>query len=253
MSGDACMDRIVKALVLRESTYKDNDKILTLLTTDGTLISTKARGVKKLTSRIRAACQILAFSEFTISDARGFSTVKEAEPLEMFLSMRSDIERLSLAMYFAQIGEIIAQEDAPSSELLRLLLSALQALCKGRAQTVVKSAFELRLMALGGYAPDVSACAVCGKKTPDRFNVTQARVQCATCEKNLDELCLPISAGTLDAMRYVLAASPEKVFGFSLGDATAAEFAGVTEAYLLTRLERGFSTLDFYHSLQVVT
>lgn len=253
MSGSAVMDRTMKALVLREATYKDNDKILTLLTTDGTLLSVKARGVKKLTSRIRAACQILAFSEFTISEARGFFTVKEATPIEMFLAMRSDIERLSLAMYFAQIGEVAAQEDAPSSELLRLLLSALQAIAKGREQAIVKPAFELRLMALGGYAPDVSACAVCGNETPNRFNVTQARVQCAGCDKNAEELCLPISVGTLDAMRYVLEAPPERVFAFSLGEATASEFSGVSEAYLLTRLERGFSTLDFYHSLQVVT
>ena len=247
------MDRTVKGLVLREATYKDNDKILTLLTTDGELVSTKARGVKKLTSRIRAACQILAFSEFTISEARGFSAVKEAEAIELFLSMRTDIERLSLAMYFAQIGEIVAQEDAPSSDLLRLLLSALYALCKGQAQPLVKAAFELRLMALSGYAPDVSICAVCGNSSPNRFNVTQAVVQCASCAKAENELCLPISAGTLDAMRYVLSAPLERVFSFTLGMQTTEEFGGVAEAYLLTRLERGFSALDFYHSLQVAT
>ena len=247
------MDRTVKALVLRESTYKDNDKILTLLTTDGTLITTKARGVKKLTSRIRAACQILAFSEFILSEARGFSTVKEASSLELFLPMRSSIECLSLAMYFAQIGEIVAQEDAPSSDLLRLLLSALQALCKGRSQEIVKAAFELRLMSLSGYSPDVSSCAICGNPSPDRFNVTLSHVQCAACGKEAGELCLPISAGTLDAMRYVLDAPTERAFGFSLGEATATEFAGVAETYLLTRLERGFSALDFYHSLLVTT
>ena len=253
MSGADAMDRTIKALVLRESTYKDNDKILTLLTTDGALVTTKARGVKKLTSRICAACQILAFSEFTLSEVRGFSTVKEATSIELFLSMRSDIERLSLALYFAQVGEVVAQEDAPSSELLRLLLSALQALCRGRPQMIVKAAFELRLMALGGYTPDVLACAVCGNGVPDRFNVTQALVQCASCGKNANDLCLPISAGTLDALRYVLDAPMERVFGFSLGEATATEFSGIAEAYLLTRLERGFSTLDFYHTLQVVT
>jgi DNA repair protein RecO (recombination protein O) len=42
---------------------------------------------------------------------------------------------------------------------------------------------------------------------------------------------------------------PKKLFSFKLGDTVLHQLAGLTEAYLVTQLERGFSTLDFYRSL----
>ena len=57
-------------------------------------------------------------------------------------------------------------EDSPGSDAaLRLTLNCLYALDKNIApQPMVKAAFELRYMSLCGYAPDISACSVCGMR-----------------------------------------------------------------------------------------
>ena len=62
---------------------------------------------------------------------------------------------------------------------------------------------------------------------------------------------MPVSAGILDAMRYICGCDSKKLFAFSLGEDTLEELAHVTESYLTTQLERGFSTLDFYKSLLI--
>ena len=51
-----------RAVVLREVDYKDNDRILTLLTEDRGLLTVKARGVKSKSSKLKVACQLFAFS-----------------------------------------------------------------------------------------------------------------------------------------------------------------------------------------------
>ncbi|MBQ7566831.1 MAG: DNA repair protein RecO [Oscillospiraceae bacterium] len=241
----------VKGIVLRESPYRDYDKILTLLTVENGLMTLKARGVTRSKSLLKSACQILTYSEFTVYERQGFHTITEAQPIAMFAELRTDIERLSLASYFAQAAEVTAQADSPDPELLSLLLHAMHALCSGKPQLLVKAAFELRLASITGYAPDVDGCAVCGSTEPDRFHVAAGELRCAKCGSADGGLRMPVSAPTLAALRHVLGCEVGRVFSFSIGDASIKELSDISETYLLTRLERGFFTLDFYKSLLI--
>jgi DNA repair protein RecO (recombination protein O) len=62
---------------------------------------------------------------------------------------------------------------------------------------------------------------------------------------------MPISPAVLQAMRYICFCGSRKIFGFSIPEDAMHQLADVTEAYLTTQLERGFSTLDFYKSLLI--
>ena len=216
-------------IVLRETEYKDNDKLLTLLTRENGQLTAKARGVKSRTSKLRAGCQFLTLSEFTLLDYQGKYTVTESVPKEMFSHLREDVELLSLASYFAQVTETISQEDAPDPELLSLLLNCLYVLNREIApQTLIKAVFELKTMCLAGYLPDLSGCVVCGREDADRFNLTQGVLQCAGCRGgNTDGLRMPLSPATLAAMRYIVSAPGKRLFSFRLEERSAAELSGI--------------------------
>lgn len=238
-------------IVLRETDYKDKDKILTLLTAEHGKITVKARGVKGTHSKSKAACQLLAYSEFNLYEQQGRYTATETVTREIFPELRNDIELLSLASYFAQVADVVAQENDPAPELLSLLLNALYALAKlKKPQRLVKAVFELRIACISGFLPDLRGCALCGNTAPDRFNISQGFLQCATC--NSEEargIRMPIGTGTLQAMRYICSCDSRKLFSFQLGEVSVRELAQITESYLSMRLERGFYTLDFYKSL----
>lgn len=236
-------------LVVRQVNYKDNDQILTVLTKEHGLMTLKARGVRSRSSRLKGACQLLAYSEFTVFENRGFHTIDEANAIQMFPELRTDIELLSLASYFAQVAEVLSQEDMPNPELLSLTLNALYALCRRLCTPeLVKAAFELRAACLGGYTPELSGCAVCGDPEPDRFDVRGGILCCASCSAG-EGLRLPVSPGSLAAMRYLLSCDAKRLFSFRLEGRAVKELCDLTETYLQTQLERGFYTLDFYKSL----
>ena len=242
-----------EGLVLRETEYKDSDKLLTVLSRDRGRLTLRARGVRSRSSKLKSGCQLLAFSEFTVFEGRGSMTVDEAVPLELFLPLREDIELLSLASYFAQVAEVLSQEDAPNPELLSMCLNGFYALSKlNRPQRLVKAAFELRAACLAGYTPMLDGCAVCGNPSPDRFLVSGGVLQCAGCRQPEETgVRLPLHPGTLDAMRYLTSCEIKRLFSFRLGEDTLKELSDASETYLLTQLERGFFTLDFYKSLQI--
>ena len=62
---------------------------------------------------------------------------------------------------------------------------------------------------------------------------------------------MPITGGMLEAMHYITTCDAKKLFSFSVGEDTIEQLSAVTDGYLATQLERGFSALDFYKSLLV--
>ncbi len=240
-----------EGIVLREIEYKDSDKLLTVLTKDFGKITVRGRGIKSGRSKSKASGQLLAFSEFSLYERQGKYTLTETTVKEMFPELREDIELLSLASYFAQVTETVAQENDPAPELLSLLLNSLYALSRlKKPQIMVKAVFELRLACIIGFLPDLRGCAVCGKENPDRFNVSQGVLQCASCRnQDLEGIRLPLSEGTLEALRYICCCDSKKLFSFALSEENLCQLSQLTESYLTLRLERGFYTLDFYKSL----
>jgi len=243
----------IRGLVLRVTDYNDRDALLTLLTPDHGKITVKARGLRRKNSPLIAPCQLLALGEFTLFEYRGMYTVNEAHSVELFQGLRKDLQKLSLGTYFAQVAEVLSQEDMPSPELFSLVLNCLYALAVLNApEAQVKAVFEFRAACLAGYEPNLFSCPKCGSTTPNRFDVSAGTVECSACRSlESDGLRMPISAGMLDALRYIASCDARQLLGFQLPVDTMQQLAQVTETYLTTQLERGFSTLDFYKSLLI--
>ncbi|MBQ4641379.1 MAG: DNA repair protein RecO [Oscillospiraceae bacterium] len=243
----------IHGLVLRVTAYKDQDALLTVLTPDHGKLTVKARGLRRKNSPLVAPCQLLAYGEFTLFEYRGMYTINEAHALELFTPLRKDLQKLSLGTYFAQAAELLSQEDLPNPELLSLVLNCLYALSKlNVSEYLVKSVFELRGACLAGYAPDLDGCHMCGAPYPNRFDISQGCLVCTECQNRTSEgIRLPISSGILDAMQYICNCDSKRLFSFTAGADTLEKLSSVTESYLSTKLERGFSALDFYKSLMI--
>ena len=240
------------ALVLRVSDYNDRDALLTLLSREHGKITAKARGIRRKNSPLTAPCQLLALSEFTLFEYRGMYTINEARSIELFTPLRKDLEKLSLGSYFAQVSEVISQEDAPTSELQSLVLNCLYSLSETDLPAEqIKSVFELRIACIAGYAPDLYGCHCLSGSLPSFFDLSGGVLLCEGCKDQNIGIRHPVSAGTLEAMRYIVSCDPKKLFAFTLGSDNFRQLSAIAEAYLIMQLERGFSTLDFYKSLLI--
>lgn len=241
-----------RGLVLRVTDYNDRDALLTLLTPNYGKLTVKARGLRRKNSPLTAPCQLLAYGEFTLFEYKGISTVNEAASVELFRPLRSDLTKLSLGTYFAQVAEVISQEDLPNPELLSLVLNCLHALCAlDLPELQIKAVFELRAACIAGYQPDLFGCHRCGCVNADRFDISQGRLECSACRDGSSGIRMPLQPGTLDALRYACSCDPKRLFSFRINAIELQQLADLAEAYLTTQLERGFSTLDFYKSLLI--
>ena len=242
----------IQGIVLRVTDYNDRDALLTVLSRNHGKLTIKARGLRRKNSPLIAPCQLLAFAEFTLFEYKGQYTINEAHSLELFTALRRDLTKLSLGTYFAQVCDVVSMEDLPNPELQSLLLNSLYGLSKLDLQeTFVKSVFEMRAACLAGYTPDLFGCHICGSQNPDRFDLSAGQLSCRGCASGELGIRMPVTAGMLEAMRYICLCDPKRLFSFQIGCDTLERMSSLTESYLQTQLERGFSALDFYKSLLI--
>lgn len=240
----------IQGLVLRVTDYNDQDALLTVLTANHGKLTLKARGLRRKNSPLIAPCQLLSFGEFTLFEYKGQYTINEAHSIELFQGLRRDLCKLSLGTYFAQASEVLSQEDLPNPDLLSLILNCLYALDKlDKPEMLIKAAFELRSASIAGYTPDLFGCHVCGCQTPAYFDISGGALLCDSCRAAATGIRMPLNPSVLEAMRYIVYCEPKKLFSFEIGSDSMQQLSSITEAYLTTQLERGFSTLDFYKSL----
>ena len=243
----------VPGLVLRVTAYNDTDALLTVLTPDNGKLTVKARGLRRKNSPLSAPCQILAYNNFVLFEYRGMFTINEVHCIEQFQPLRNDLEKLYLASYFAQVAEVVSQEDTPNKDLLSLLLNCFHALSKlDLPEQQIKAVFELRCACASGYMPDLNHCWNCGNESANTFDLSNGRLECGRCKQyTTNSIRLPITPGVLDAMRYICYCDNKRLFSFTASKDTIQLLAQITEAYLSTQLERSFSCLDFYKSLTI--
>ena len=203
-----------RALVLRETAYKDNDKMLTVLTPGEGKLSVFARGARRRGSPHIASTQLLAHSEFTLFCSKERFTLDSSESIDLFFGLRQDIQRFTFGVYFAELLDAVCVGGLPCAEIFELALWGLNALGQARRPPeLIKAAFELRLMALSGFEPD------------------------------LDEH--PLTPGALDAMRHILTCECERLASFSLGERDAGVLSRICEQYVISQAEKTFASLDY--------
>jgi len=236
----------IKGLVIRTQNINENDKYLTVLCEKYGKIGFKAAGVRSLKSKNLASAQLFTYSEFTITRTGQFTRMSEAQVVENFYDLRLDIASLALATYFAEIAGIICVDESDEDGILRLLLNSLYLLSvKKFPRRVIKAVFELRVLAKSGFMPSLTVCEVCSRGTFDDanaevifFDVLGGSLVCADCMGKLKEYAQlrRVPRDVLNMMRFVVAASDEKLFSFALDETIEDELANICEKYLLAQI-----------------
>lgn len=250
------MQSQTRGVVLRTSPVGESDRLVTVLTEDLGVVRAFARRSRAAKSRLVSATQPFCYARLSLYARRdGSFVVDDAQPIEVFFALREDIGRLALGQYLCDLAGALAPPGEGAAGILRLLLAALGLLCRapGRAPAVVKAAFEMRALSCAGYMPDLIGCAQCRRYAaePMFFYPQQGILLCPACRQAAAGQGggLALHPGALTALRHTVYADLPRLFAFSLGGQGQAELARASEAYVLAQLERGFKTLDFYHSI----
>ncbi len=244
------MQVTTKGIVIRSKT-SGSDRLLTILTPDYGVLDAVARSAGTPRGKLTGATELFCYSRLVLFRYKGNTTVDSAETEESFFDLRKDLEGMALGSYFLLLAQELAPREQPAEAELRLLLNCLYMVMKrSKPLEQIKAIFELRLLTLGGFMPDLTGCRVCGAYEDKEllFSVEEGALFCADCVGR-GKVASQIPTGVLAAMRHIIYSDFEKLFSFSLPPESLKILAGFSERYLLTQMQRSYTTLDFYRSV----
>ena len=109
---------VTDAVVLRAMDFRDNDKIIFLLSPTEGKISAVLKGVKKAAAKLKYAGEPFCFAEFTLARRGGMATVAGCAQKESFFGLRQDVEayycgsdkKITLITYILAVLENFGQK-----------------------------------------------------------------------------------------------------------------------------------------------
>lgn len=236
-------------LVLKNANYKEADKLLTIYTREQGKVPAIAKGVRKVKSSMRGGIQLFSHTDFVFYRGRSLDTVTQCAVIEPFVELRSDLDRFAYAAYMAELIVESVPEREANSELFLLLLTCLHLLITDDPQLVIRL-FEVRLMNILGYAPQLDGCVSCGSTQMDgaKLGLREGGLVCRHCAVG-GELLMPVTAGALANMKALSTMELDKCGRLRLSPALQGELSRIMGRYIEVQLERRFKSRAFLESL----
>ena len=249
-----------RGIVISSREVGESDRSISIITDKLGVIDILAKGARKINSKNNASTQLFAYASFCFNERGGRYYLNSSEPVNIFYGIRSDIKKVALASYLADLVRYAVMALQPSEETMRLLLNTFYFLSESDISCgQLKAVFELRFACCIGHSPQLLGCAECLKFTDEvmYFFYNDGRLLCSEHydpgSEIYDQSIYPKSAALSESMlhiiRLVCLSDMEKLFAFRLKGDTLTAFGQIAQRYLLEHLQHKFSTLDFYLSV----
>ncbi len=174
---------------------------------------------------------------------KGSSTyhINSCETIEMFYSLRTDLEKLQYATHMTKIIYDVTNENENSYKILQLFLNTLYVISTtNKDMNLILSIFKIRLLCILGYTPYILDCKQCRKKEDLLyFSFKDNGFKCGICGKQ-DKSVIQISQVTKDAIKYIVQAPAKKIFSFNMPQNYIKELELVSKIYLNEKLEKDY-------------
>jgi DNA repair protein RecO (recombination protein O) len=192
-----------QGIVLRTIKLGEADRIVTIFTQGTGKIRAVAKGIRKTKSRFGARLDPFTHVDLLLYQGRELDIVTQADIITSFREVRADYARFAAGEMVLEAVDRIAEDRDRNTQMFMLLLNSLRRLIEFDADAgTVADSFLIRLTALAGFRPSLTACAECGRPQVTRFSIQQGGMVCDECRLGgtirVAEETIPYLASLLD-------------------------------------------------------
>jgi DNA repair protein RecO (recombination protein O) len=236
-----------EAVVLRRQNLGEADRILILYSPNRGKLRAIAKGVRRPRSRKAGHLEPFTRVQLMLASGRELDIITQAEALDTFPALRDDLVRLGQAAYVVEVLDRLTVDREDNIALYRLLVNTLRRMESGVDANTVLRYFEVRILELSGYRPEVFHCVGCSNevKPEDQFfSSSEGGVLCQNCGPTRSGIHT-ISLGALKVLRHYLRNTFAAASTVSIRPEVYAELEEIMEDYLIFVLERKLNSPVF--------
>lgn len=239
-----------EAIVLRSMDLGEADRVLTVLTPSLGKLRVIAKGIRRPRSRLGGGLEPFSDVHLVLAVGRTFDVVTQTALEDPHLGLRDDLHSTAAAWYLVELVDRFCEGAAESRAAFELLAQGLAALDASPAEVsreVIARWFELHLLDVMGFRPELARCLDCGAEiAPDgnAYSPVAGGVfgpECA--DRALG--ARSISPAALKVMRHLQRSPLTTILRLGLPGATQREMERLLHATVSAVLERELRSRDF--------
>lgn len=181
------------------------DQLFTIYTKDFGRVEVCAKGIRKMTSKLRSQARLLSLSEIEFIQGKAGKTLTDSCIAEKFETIGGNLEKTETAGNITSLLDLTLKGQEKDERIWQKLLEALGFLKTAKAGEagIVYHHFFWGFMACLGYRPQFEVCCFCKKKPAGSvlyFMPSEGGVSCGSCRSHKEPGCL-IDQGILKILR----------------------------------------------------
>ena len=257
--------------MLRRKDIGEADRVLTLFTPGRGKIRAIAKGIRKPRSRKAGHLELFTRAKLLLATGRDLDHVTQAEMVEAYRPLREDLLRSAYAAYMVELLDRFTPDEEENEALYDLLSQGLawssgagegaaegSAVGEAGALSLAARYFELHLLSMAGYQPQLQRCLMCGQalKPEDQFfSPGEGGVICPRCAAAAAKAppgrtpqrvgLTPVSLNALKVLRYIQSNTYDKVAALNVSARTQGEVEYLLARYITILLERQLKSVEF--------
>jgi DNA repair protein RecO (recombination protein O) len=242
-----------EAVVLRALDFGEADRIVTFYTPHLGKLRATAKGVRRLKSRKAGHLDLFMRSNLLVAAGRNLDIVTQAEGIESFRPLREDLRRSIYAEYVAELVDGFSPDRMANPTLYDLLILTLRRLATVEHVELSVRSFELQLLGLAGYRPELFHCLRCNsviQAQVNRFSAQAGGVLCPACAGSVP-LSRSVSVNALKVMRYLQSNEAAILHVRGLDRGVSEEIEQHLQECIAFRLERRPNSFRFVERLRL--
>lgn len=242
-----------EAIVLRRKDIGEADRILTLLTPEYGKVRAVAKGIRKPRSRKAGHLELFTCSKLLLAVGRDLDIITQAEGVEPYRPLREDLLRSAYGSYMVELLDRFTPDAEENPDMYDLLRQGLSWAATAADLAVAARYYELHLLGLAGYQPQLRRCVVCTREleaVDQFFSASEGGVVCPSCAAQRagrpgPSGRLPLSLGALKLLRFMQQSPYSKVAALSVSGRTQSEVEYLLARYITEILERQLKSIEF--------
>jgi DNA repair protein RecO (recombination protein O) len=175
-----------EAIVLRSINLSESDKLVTFMTNRYGKIKCVAKAARKIKNRFGASIEPLSHIRLIYfgKENQTLYRLNHSDIIHSFQRIRDDSQKIYTGIYFSELIDTLIPEMHPDANAFRLLHEGLKTVEDVENLGILSCIFEMRLMCIAGYTPQLSHCSICKKKgysTKIGFSFERRGIICEPC------------------------------------------------------------------------
>ncbi len=195
--------------------------------------------------------RILFFEKEETSLAR----IDQCDGVEFFPSLSQDLAKMSYGSYFVELVDaMVGEREAHNGvfDLLRIFLSGLN---RTEPREEMLRIFEIRLLSLQGYRPNLDSCTRCQRPLDqvERISFVPARggILCEKCASFAKEKSFDLALGTVRLLEKSIETDLSKIHRLRFSSRSLSESREILPRFIQHHLNRELKSLRFLESIKV--